>query len=119
MRGWADLAINGTFWVGAAAGSLASIVLLDPAHFPPNLGWRLGFGIGAALGLVIIFLRHHVPESPRWLLTHGDPDEAERVVEEIEKQIEGAIGRREASSAAKARSSSARAVRSASASSCR
>ncbi len=92
VRGWADLAINGTFWVGAAAGSLASIVLLDPSHFRIDLGWRLGFGIGAALGLVIIFLRHHVPESPRWLLTHGRPDEAERIVGEIEKQIEGAEG---------------------------
>jgi MFS family permease len=92
VRGWADLAINGTFWVGAAAGSLASIVLLDPAHFPPNFGWRLGFGIGAALGLVVIFLRHHVPESPRWLLTHGHPEEARRVVEEIERQIEDTPG---------------------------
>ncbi len=92
VRGWADLAINGTFWVGAAAGSLASIVLLDPAIFPANLGWRLGFGIGAALGLVIIFLRHHVPESPRWLLTHGRPEEAGRIVGEIEKEIEGVPG---------------------------
>jgi MFS family permease len=92
VRGWADLAINGTFWIGAAVGSLASIVLLDPALFPVNVGWRLGFGIGAALGLVIIFLRHHVPESPRWLLTHGEPEAAERVVGEIERQIEGAPG---------------------------
>jgi MFS family permease len=92
VRGWADLAINGTFWLGAAAGSLASIVLLDPSHFRVGLGWRLGFGLGASLGLVIIFLRHHVPESPRWLLTHGHPDEAERVVDEIERQIESAPG---------------------------
>ncbi len=88
VRGWADLAINGTFWVGAAAGSLASIVLLDPRLFQPDHGWRLGFGIGASLGLVIIFLRHHVPESPRWLLTHGKPEEAKRVVTEIERQLQ-------------------------------
>ena len=88
VRGWADLAINGTFWLGAAAGSLASVVLLDRQLLPVNLGWRIGFGLGAALGLVIIFLRKHVPESPRWLLTHGHPDEAERVVAEIENQIE-------------------------------
>ncbi len=88
VRGWADLAINGTFWLGAAAGSLASIVLLDPRLFRPDLGWRLGFGLGAALGLIIIFLRNHVPESPRWLLTHGNPEEAKRVVEAIEREIE-------------------------------
>jgi MFS family permease len=87
VRGWADLAINGTFWLGAAAGSLASIFLLDPRLFPPDLGWRLGFGGGAILGLVIIFLRDRVPESPRWLLTHGEPEDAERVVKEIERQI--------------------------------
>ncbi len=90
VRGWADLAINGTFWLGAAVGSMASMVLLNPSIFHANLGWRLGFGIGAALGLAIIFLRHHVPESPRWLLTHGQPDEAERVIGEIERDIESA-----------------------------
>jgi MFS family permease len=92
VRGRADLAINGTFWVGAAAGSLASVMLLDSSVFPVNVGWRLGFGIGATLGLVIIFLRHHVPESPRWLLTHGEPEEAGRIVGEIERQIERAPG---------------------------
>ena len=88
VRGWADLAINGTFWVGAAAGSLASVVFLDRNRFPIDLGWRLAFGLGAALGLTIIFLRKYVPESPRWLLTHGQPEEAERVVADIERQIE-------------------------------
>jgi MFS family permease len=92
VRGRVDLAINGTFWVGAAVGSLASIVLLDPSHFRADLGWRLGFGIGAVLGLTIIFLRHHVPESPRWLLTHGRPEEADRVVTGIEREIEGKPG---------------------------
>jgi MFS family permease len=88
VRGWADLAINGTFWIGAAAGSLASVVLLDRRVLPVDIGWRLGFGLGAALGLIIIYLRQYVPESPRWLLTHGEPNEAERVVTEIEEQIE-------------------------------
>ena len=88
VRGWADLAINGTFWVGAAAGSLASVVLLDPRLLPRGLGWRLAFGLGAALGLIIIVLRRFVPESPRWLLTHGHRAEAERIVGEIEHQLE-------------------------------
>ena len=88
VRGWADLAINGTFWLGSAAGSLASVVLLDRRFLPVDLGWRLAFGLGATLGLVIIVLRKHIPESPRWLLTHGHPDEAERIVTQLEQQIE-------------------------------
>ena len=71
MRGWVDLAINGTFWVGFAAGSLATIVLLDPRYLPINLGWRLGFGIGATLALIIVLFRSALPESPRWLMTRG------------------------------------------------
>ena len=88
VRGWADLAINGTFWVGAAAGSLATVVLLDPRLLPIDRGWRLGFGIGAVLGLVVIVFRHWVPESPRWLMTRGYQAEAERVVAAIERAVE-------------------------------
>ncbi|HEY2154464.1 MAG TPA: MFS transporter, partial [Isosphaeraceae bacterium] len=89
VRGRVDLAINGTYWVGAAVGSLATLVLLNPAIFPIDLGWRLGFGIGAVLGLVVIFFRRYIPESPRWLVTHGHREEAERVVAEIEGHFRG------------------------------
>src|SRR5262249_36641546 len=88
LRGRVDLAINGTFWLGFAAGSLATIILLDPRYIPINLGWRLGFGIGATLGLIIGFFRSAVPESPRWLMTRGYRRGAEQVVGEIEKKIE-------------------------------
>ena len=81
MRGWTDLAINGSFWIGAALGAAGSLVLLDPMLFRPDVGWRLAFGIGAFLGLGILFLRRWVPESPRWLMTHGQVGEAERIVE--------------------------------------
>jgi MFS family permease len=87
MRGWTDLVINGSFWIGAAAGAAGSLFLLDPAIFAVDLGWRLAFGIGAALGLVILYLRRFVPESPRWLLTHGRAGEAEQVVREIETRV--------------------------------
>jgi MFS family permease len=83
-RGRTDLAINGSFWVGAALAALASLILLDPAYFPPDIGWRAAFGIGAALGLGVLVLRRYVPESPRWLMVHGRIPEAERIMTGIE-----------------------------------
>jgi len=86
VRGHTDLIINGSFWLGAAGGALGSVVLLDPALFVPEIGWRLAFLIGAALGVVVFFMRMWIPESPRWLVLHGRPAEAEAVVEEIERR---------------------------------
>lgn len=86
VRGWTDLVINGSFWVGAALGALGAIVLLDPAWINPEHGWRLAFFIGAALGLVILFLRQWIPESPRWLISHGQPERAAAIVADIERR---------------------------------
>src|SRR5580704_17224702 len=91
FRGWTDLAINGSFWVGAALGAAGSIVLLDPAVIDPAIGWRLAFLIGAALGMVIFFMRFWSPASPRWLMTHGYRQRAEAIVARIER-LSGAIG---------------------------
>jgi MFS family permease len=87
VRGRVDLIINGSYWVGAAMGSGATVFLLDPNRLPVWLGWRLAFGIGATLGLIIIFFRRWIPESPRWLLIHGRSTEAERIVDEVERTI--------------------------------
>ena len=86
VRGWTDLVINGSFWVGAALGALGSIVLLDPAWIDPEYGWRLAFFIGATLGLIILFLRQWIPESPRWLISHGQPERAAAIVADIERR---------------------------------
>jgi MFS family permease len=88
LRGRLDLAINGTYWVGAAAGAAATLVLLDPHLLPVDLGWRLGFGLGALLAAGIILLRRFVPESPRWLVTHGHAKAAEAAMDEIETRAE-------------------------------
>ena len=87
VRGRVDLMINGSYWIGAALGSAATIVLLDPRWLPVWLGWRLAFGIGAILGLVVIFFRRWIPESPRWLMIHGRNAEAEKIVDEVERGI--------------------------------
>ena len=84
LRGWTDLLINGSFWVGAALGAGGSIVLLNPAFIDPGLGWRIAFLIGALIGLIILLMRRWIPESPRWLMTHGFANEADAVVRGIE-----------------------------------
>jgi MFS family permease len=90
-RGWTDLVINGSFWIGAALGAVAAIVLLDPALIGPDLGWRLAYFSGAALGLVVLVMRMWIPESPRWLMIHGRPDEAHAIVADIERSVTGAV----------------------------
>ncbi|MFC5430548.1 MFS transporter [Paraburkholderia denitrificans] len=90
VRGWTDLSINGTFWVGAGIGAAGSVVLLDPHLLPQDWGWRACFFIGAVLALIILPMRSWIPESPRWLLTHGGHDEARSIVEAIEARFRAA-----------------------------
>ena len=86
-RGRIDVVINGSFWVGAAAGALLTIPLLDPTRVDPAIGWRLAFGLGAILAVGVLLVRRHVPESPRWLFIHGREDEGERIVADIEERV--------------------------------
>lgn len=91
-RGWVDLIVNGSYWLGAAIGSISTLVILNPAWFAADIGWRAAFAGGAIVGLAILLLRRFVPESPRWLVLHGHEDEAEHVVRQIEREIEEQTG---------------------------
>ncbi len=87
LRGRIDVMVNGSYWLGAAAGAAASLLLVSGTIVPIAWGWRLGFAIGGILGIGIIFLRHHLPESPRWQVTHGKNDDAQRTMAEIETRV--------------------------------
>ncbi len=91
-RGFTDLCINGSFWVGAALGAVGATVALDPNVINPELGWRVAFIIGGVIGIFVLFLRRFIPESPRWLMTHGRPEEASEVVSGIEARVEHETG---------------------------
>jgi len=89
-RGRIDIVINGTFWAGAAIGALVTIPMIN--HFPVNVGWRLAFGLGVVLGVVILLVRRSVPESPRWLFIHGRGDEAHALVDDVEAKVKAETG---------------------------
>ncbi|HJQ57072.1 MAG TPA: MFS transporter [Vineibacter sp.] len=91
-RGYTDLVINGSYWLGAALGAAGSLVALNLESVPAEQGWRGAFVIGGLIGLVVIVLRRFLPESPRWLMTHGQPEEADRVVRAIEARVERQCG---------------------------
>jgi len=93
FRGQVALGVNGSYWIGAALGALSTIVLLDTAFFDVDVGWRVGFGVGALLSLFVIFMRRHLPESPRWLATHDRMASAEEEIEEIEKRVRVSTGK--------------------------
>jgi len=88
-RGWTDLVINGSFWLGAAIGAASAILLLDPAVASADVGWRVAYLTGAGLGLIVFVMRMWIPESPRWLMIHGHPEQAHAIVDEIEKSVIG------------------------------
>ncbi len=92
FRGRTDLAINGSFWIGAALGAGGAIVFLQPGALPADWGWRAGFAIGAVLGLGILLLRRFIPESPRWLMLHARLGEAEATLAAIERRAGCAAG---------------------------
>ena len=92
-RGRVDVAINGSFWIGAAGGALLTIPLLDPTLIDPAWGWRIAFGLGAILAVGILIVRRNVPESPRWLFIHGREDEGEQIVRDIEGTVVSETGK--------------------------
>ncbi|HWC82870.1 MAG TPA: MFS transporter [Pseudonocardiaceae bacterium] len=90
FRGRVDIAVNGTYWAGAMIGTFATFLFLTT--IPASVGWRLGFLLGPVLGLVIIYVRRNLPESPRWLIMHGKPEEAEAAIAGIEAEVRAGGG---------------------------
>src|SRR6202012_1327982 len=95
-RGWTDLVLNGSFWIGAALGATRPLGLLDPAVTGPDVGWRIAYFTGAVLGLIVLVMRMWIPESPRWLMIHGYPDQAHAIVDDIERSVIGRTARADA-----------------------
>lgn len=87
LRGKVDLIVNGSYWLGAGAGAASTAILLNPHILTPDHGWRVGFAAGAIIGVVILYLRRFIPESPRWLITHGQREDAEKIVREVEDTV--------------------------------
>lgn len=92
MRGTVDMVINSTFWIGVMLGTLVAVGFLSPHVFGLRLGWRMAFFAGLPIAVAVLFLRRGLPESPRWLLTHGDPDGAEHVMRGIEATVRAEMG---------------------------
>ena len=92
VRGQIDLAINGSWWCGTAVGALLTVLLLNPHVIPETMGWRLCFLLGAVLGVGILLVRQALPESPRWLMTHGKTQEAEEIVRGVERTVMEQMG---------------------------
>src|SRR5690242_16348870 len=90
-RGRIDIMVNGTYWFGALIANVGTFILLN--RLDPGVAWRIGFAIGPVLGIIIIFVRRHLPESPRWQVMHGRVDDAEKSISFMEQEVQEKTGR--------------------------
>ncbi|WP_436978415.1 MFS transporter [Streptomyces sp. enrichment culture] len=85
FRGRVDLLVNGTYWAGAIVGTVAELMILRT--FDDTVAWRVGFLLGPVLGFSVLFVRQHLPESPRWLIMNGREEEAEAAIARMEAAV--------------------------------
>src|SRR5262249_47598849 len=81
------MAVLEGFWpLGFITAGLLSLVIL------PHWGWRGVFLLQAIPALFVFVIRRYVPESPRWLAERGRSVDAEKIMGEIETNVERRLG---------------------------
>ena len=93
VRGKTDAFIMSLWPVGALCSAL--LVMIALRFFPPETAWRAGFLIAVILALFALYIRRHLPESPRWLIERRRIEEAQAIVAAAEKEVMERKGLRE------------------------
>ncbi|MGY3590705.1 MFS transporter [Bradyrhizobium sp. USDA 4350] len=78
------------FWpLGFIASGLLTYFVLQAAD------WRWVFILQAIPAVFVLVVRRYVPESPRWLASHGYSERAEATVRDIESKVRDRLGSKE------------------------
>src|SRR6202171_1469711 len=76
-------------WLGLTTVCVVTglpVALLVASLIVPTFGWRSMFILGGIGAIVVWYLRKNLPESPRWLEAVGRKEEAEALMQSIERE---------------------------------